>query len=127
MTKKMKFYTTTEAAHIIGITPWSAMSARKAGRLTSSGKIGNVYIITDEDIELYRKKYKNPDPTLREIAEIYGKPLTTVQWWFSRRLKAKSTGFDYSRGGAKTYSPETVKKIAKILGWEPVKPQTQKD
>lgn len=115
--KSTAFYTTEEAAEKIGCTYDTLLRWIREGKVPVD-QFGRSYVFTDESIAAIRQIYSPPGMTHTDIGKAYGISREMVVYYFKERLHVKPIGTDCLRGGGAVYDPETVKKMADLIGWE---------
>jgi len=113
------YYTTDSAAKFLGVSEVTIRNLTIDGKLTPI-KVGQSNVYHRDNLRLCKQHWYADGMTHRDIAEKYGKNRTTVIYQFNR-LKVKPSGVDGRRKGQPAaYSPETVDKMAKLIGWDQV-------
>jgi len=111
------YYTTDSAALFIGVTETTIRNMTARGEL-SPRKIGNANVYHLNDLLECKRKWYADGLSATEIAEKYGVGKAMVHYHFNN-LKVKSVGVDGRRKGQPTiFDPDTVDKMAEIIGWE---------
>lgn len=111
------YYTTDSAAQFLGISPTTMRKLTAQGKLSPT-KIGSSNVYHYEQLLAHRRQWYADGMSYREIGEKYGQTRTNVSYHFDR-MKVEPVGVDGRRkGGPQVFSPSTVAKFARILGWE---------
>ena len=127
MKNNIDFYNTTQAAEKLGLYRDTVRKFILTGILRTDGRVGHQHLISEESISMFRQRYLNDGMTLADIAKAYGKTRPSVSHHFRTRLRVRPDGINIKRKRAFCYSPSTVAKFAKIMGWELVTSQNQTD
>lgn len=107
-----------EAADILGKSPRTIRRFVQRGVLFAY-RDGDRLIFRRNEVERLKDEKYPEGMTHGDIAREYGRKRTTVLATFER-LHVKPLGTHQGKNNASVYSPSTVAKFAKVLGWEPV-------
>ena len=110
------YYTTDSAATFLGITSTTIrnLTIRKELRPV---KVGNANLYHIDVLLACKDRLYADGLSPRQIGEKYGVHKSMVHYHFSR-LNVRSIGVDGRRKGQPSiFDPDTVEKMAKIIGW----------
>jgi excisionase family DNA binding protein len=111
------YYTTDSAAEFLGITKTTVRNLTVQKKLTPI-KVGNSNLYHIDDLLSCKGLWYADGLSPRDIGERYDVSKSMVHYHLNR-LKIDPVGVDGRRKGQPSvYSPNTIEKVSKIVGWQ---------